>query len=125
MSYIFISHDLSVVRHISNYVGVMYLGKLVETGSSASIYDNPAHPYTRGLLDSVPIADPERERRKKSGGVSGERPSALSPPSGCRFRTRCPRAQEICGQVEPVLRNFPEMGHQAACHFPLQRPLED
>ncbi len=82
-----------------------------------------AHPYTRGLIDSAPVADPRAEKAKVKAGVSGELPSAISPPSGCRFRTRCPLAQDICAEVEPLLTPFSDEGHMAACHFPLQTPL--
>ncbi|MEZ0108896.1 peptide/nickel transport system ATP-binding protein [Catenulispora sp. EB89] len=119
LSYLFISHDLSVVRYVSDRIGVMYLGKLVELGPAESVYSRPIHHYTRGLLDTIPVADPEVEKAKASSGIVGELPSAINPPSGCRFRTRCPAAQEICGQVEPPLVPYGTEGHQAACHFPL------
>jgi peptide/nickel transport system ATP-binding protein len=119
----FISHDLAVVRYLSDHIGVMYLGKLVEVGPAEEVYLLSAHPYTRGLIDSAPVADPVAEKAKVRAGVSGELPSALNPPSGCRFRTRCPLAQEICAEEEPPLRPFSEQGHMAACHFPLQAPL--
>jgi peptide/nickel transport system ATP-binding protein len=122
LTYLFISHDLAVVRYLSNKIGVMYLGKLVEVGPSDEVYLTPAHPYTRGLLDSAPVADPEAEKAKVRAGISGELPSAIKPPSGCRFRTRCPLAEKICAEVEPPLRPFSENGHLAACHFPLQSP---
>jgi peptide/nickel transport system ATP-binding protein len=120
LTYMFISHDLGVIRYLSDRIGVMYLGKLVEIGPAEEVYLRPAHPYTRGLLDSAPVADPEQEKAKVSEGVSGELPSAIHPPSGCRFRTRCPFAQEICAEVEPPMRPFAGEGHFAACHFPLQ-----
>ena len=120
LTYLFISHDLAVVRYVSSQIGVMYLGKLVEVGSADEVYLRPAHPYTRGLLDSAPVADPKTEQAKVKEGVKGELPSAIHPPSGCRFRTRCPLAEEICAEVEPPLRSFPGQGHLAACHFPLQ-----
>jgi peptide/nickel transport system ATP-binding protein len=120
LTYLFISHDLAVVRYVSSRIGVMYLGKLVEIGTADDVYLHPAHPYTKGLLDSAPVADPEAEKAKVKAGVAGELPSAIHPPSGCRFRTRCPRAEDICAQVEPPLRPFPGTGHLAACHFPLQ-----
>ena len=119
LSYLFISHDLSVVRYVSDRIGVMYLGKLVEIGPAESVYSRPIHHYTRGLLDTIPVADPEVEKAKASSGIVGELPSAINPPSGCRFRTRCPAAQEICGQVEPPLVPYGTDGHQAACHFPI------
>ncbi len=122
LTYLFISHDLAVVRYVSSQIGVMYLGKLVEIGPADEVYLRPAHPYTKGLLDSAPVADPEAEQAKVRAGISGELPSAIHPPSGCRFRTRCPLAEEICAEVEPPLRSFPGTGHLAACHFPLQNP---
>jgi peptide/nickel transport system ATP-binding protein len=121
LTYLFISHDLSVVRYLSNNIGVMYLGKMVEIGPANDVYYNPVHPYTRGLIDTIPMADPVAEKAKVAQGVSGELPSALDPPSGCRFRTRCPRAQERCAVEEPPLRPFGDR-HLAACHFPLRAP---
>lgn len=100
----------------------MYLGKLVEIGPAAEIYSRPAHPYTASLLEAVPVPDPQQERAKNPAVIAGELPSALNPPSGCRFRTRCPRAQELCAQEEPPPRPFGE-GHLAACHFPLEPAL--
>jgi peptide/nickel transport system ATP-binding protein len=123
LTYLFISHDLGVVRYLSEKIGVMYLGKLVEVGPAEEVYLRPAHPYTRGLLDSAPVADPEAEKAKVSEGVTGELPSAIHPPSGCRFRTRCPRAQAICADVEPPMTPFAGEGHLAACHFPLEIPV--
>ena len=123
LTYLFISHDLAVVRYLSDKIGVMYLGKLVEVGPADEVYLTPAHPYTKGLLDSAPVADPEAEKAKVRAGITGELPSAIKPPSGCRFRTRCPLAEEICAEVEPPLRPFSQNGHLAACHFPLQSPL--
>ena len=120
LTYLFISHDLSVVRYLSNHIGVMYLGKLVEIGPADDVYLRPAHPYTRGLIDSAPKADPDAERAKTDAGVRGELPSAIAPPSGCRFRTRCPLAQPVCAEIEPPMRPFGAGGHLAACHFPLQ-----
>jgi peptide/nickel transport system ATP-binding protein len=117
-----ISHDLSVVRYLADRIGVMYLGKLVEIGPAARVYARPAHPYTAGLLEAVPLPDPRQERAKERAVITGELPSALRPPSGCRFRTRCPRAQEVCAAEEPQPRPFGP-GHLAACHFPLQPPL--
>jgi peptide/nickel transport system ATP-binding protein len=120
LTYMFISHDLAVVRYLSTNIGVMYLGKMVEVGPADQVYLRPAHPYTRGLLDSAPVADPAVERAKVTAGVRGELPSAINPPSGCRFRTRCPRAQQLCAEVEPELVPFSSEGHLAACHFPLE-----
>ncbi len=123
LTYLFISHDLGVVRYLSEKIGVMYLGKLVEVGPAEEVYMRPAHPYTRGLLDSAPVADPAAEKAKVSEGVTGELPSAIHPPSGCRFRTRCPRAQAICADVEPPMQPFAGDGHLAACHFPMENPV--
>ncbi len=122
LTYLFISHDLSVVRYVSESIGVMYLGKLVEVGPADDVYYRPVHPYTKGLIDTVPVADPVAAQAREDKGVAGELPSALSPPSGCRFRTRCPRAQDICAAEEPPLRSFGPNGHRAACHFPLREP---
>jgi peptide/nickel transport system ATP-binding protein len=124
LTYLFISHDLSVVRYLSNHIGVMYLGKLVEIGTADEVYLRPAHPYTKGLIESAPTADPATERAKVHEGISGELPSAIHPPSGCRFRTRCPIAQDICSTVEPELKPHGIVGHLAACHFALQPPVE-
>ncbi len=124
LTYVVISHDLAVVKYLSDRIGVMYLGRLVETGSGDDIYNRAAHPYTAGLLSAVPIPDPTIERAKEDTGVRGELPSPINPPSGCRFRTRCPRAQQLCADEVPVLRPFGP-SHLAACHFPLQPPTED
>jgi len=123
LTYLFISHDLGVVRYLSEKIGVMYLGKLVEIGPAEEVYQRPAHPYTRGLLDSAPVADPVAEKAKVNEGVTGELPSAIHPPSGCRFRTRCPKAQSICADEEPQMTPFGGEGHFAACHFPLEIPV--
>ncbi|HEV2637853.1 MAG TPA: ABC transporter ATP-binding protein [Actinocrinis sp.] len=123
VSYLFISHDLSVVHYLSDRIGVMYLGKMVEIGPADSVYNNPVHHYTRGLLDTVPVADPEVEKAKAAQGITGELPSAIDPPSGCRFRTRCPAAQSLCAEQEPPLVTFGPGDHQAACHFPLREPV--
>jgi peptide/nickel transport system ATP-binding protein len=124
LTYLFISHDLSVVRYLSNHIGVMYLGKLVEIGTADEVCLRPAHPYTKGLIESAPTADPAAERAKVHEGITGELPSAIHPPSGCRFRTRCPLAQEICSTAEPELKTYGVAGHLAACHFALQPPAE-
>jgi peptide/nickel transport system ATP-binding protein len=122
LTYVVISHDLSVVKYLADRIGIMYLGKLVEVGPSEVIYDHPAHPYTEALLTAIPIPDPVKERAKPPGFIKGELPSSLNPPSGCRFRTRCPRAQEICAVEEPLPQSFgPD--HAAACHFPLDSAL--
>ncbi len=123
LTYIIISHDLSVVRYLADRIGVMYLGKLVEIGSASEVYARPAHPYTAGLLKAIPLPDPAAERAKGTLAVEGELPSAAHPPSGCRFRTRCPRAQPVCAQIEPPMRSFDSASHRAACHFPLQTPI--
>jgi peptide/nickel transport system ATP-binding protein len=125
LAYVLISHDLSVVRYLADRIGVMYLGKLVETGTVADVYERPAHPYTAGLLQSIPEPDPEKARKDGQAAISGELPSSVNPPSGCRFRTRCPLAQDICAKEEPPMRSFHAASHQAACHFPLQTPEID
>jgi oligopeptide/dipeptide ABC transporter ATP-binding protein len=123
LTYIVISHDLSVVRYLADRIGVMYLGKIVEIGTGDDIYERPAHPYTAGLLESIPMPNPELARAKNGEvPIRGELPSPLNPPSGCRFRTRCPRAQDKCAEVVPELRSFGGE-HLAACHFPLQPPV--
>jgi peptide/nickel transport system ATP-binding protein len=122
LTYVIISHDLSVVKYMADRIGVMYLGKLVEIGSGEDIYARPAHPYTSGLVSAIPIPDPQVERNKRVDTPKGEIPSAIDPPSGCRFRTRCPRAQTLCAEVEPPLRAFGPQ-HEAACHFPLLPPV--
>jgi oligopeptide/dipeptide ABC transporter ATP-binding protein len=125
LTYLMISHDLSVVRYLADRVGVMYLGKLVEVGPTADVYDRPAHPFTAGLIEAVPVPDPVLARaRRTKVAVRGELPSAMDPPSGCRFRTRCPLAQDVCATDEPVLRPMTGPEHVAACHFPLQQPQQ-
>jgi peptide/nickel transport system ATP-binding protein len=101
----------------------MYLGKLVEECSGDDIYRRPAHPYTEALIKTIPVPDPAAEKAKTDAGIRGELPSPINPPSGCRFRTRCPRAQALCSEVEPLLRAFGP-NHRAACHFPLQTPTD-
>ncbi|MCK4177340.1 ABC transporter ATP-binding protein [Aciditerrimonas ferrireducens] len=118
LAMVFVTHDLAVARFVADRVGVMYLGKLVEVGPAEEVFDRPAHPYTQALLDAVPQPDPARERRLERHHLQGELPSAVHPPSGCRFRTRCPRASERCAVEEPVLRAFGSR-HVAACHTPL------
>ncbi len=121
LTYVVISHDLAVVKYMAERIGVMYLGKLVELGSGQDIYQRAAHPYTAGLIATIPVPKPAMERAKKGAAIRGELPSPVNPPSGCRFRTRCPFAQELCAAEEPQLRSFGP-GHVAACHFPLQTP---
>ncbi len=121
MASIVISHDLAVVKYLADRIGVMYLGKLVEIGSGDQIYRTPRHPYTDALIKTIPVPDPAAERAKSELAIRGELPSPVNPPSGCRFHTRCPRAQARCSEEEPLLRSF-GAGHRAACHFPLQAP---
>jgi peptide/nickel transport system ATP-binding protein len=121
LSLLFISHDLAVVKNISDRVAVMYLGRLCELAPCESLYDAPAHPYTAALLAAVPRPDP-LQSLPEMGLLPGELPSAISPPSGCRFRTRCPRAQHFCAEVQPELSEI-RKGHLVACHFPLGEEL--
>jgi oligopeptide/dipeptide ABC transporter ATP-binding protein len=113
-----------VVKYMADRIGVMYLGKLVEMGSGDDIYERAAHPYTAALIATVPVPDPEVARARTEVGITGELPSSMHPPSGCRFRTRCPFAQQLCAEEEPPLRSFGP-GHVAACHFPLQAPAPE
>jgi peptide/nickel transport system ATP-binding protein len=118
LTYVVISHDLALLKYLADRIGVMYLGKLVELGTSEQVYSAPRHPYTAGLIQSIPLPDPEQERAKTSAGLGGELPSAIDPPSGCRFRTRCPLATDRCAAELPVLA-ADAAEHAVACHYPL------
>jgi oligopeptide/dipeptide ABC transporter ATP-binding protein len=117
LSYIFVAHDLSVVRHVSDRIAVMYLGKLMEVSPGDKLYSKPIHPYTSALLGAIPIPDPRENRSRERPIIPGEPPSPVRPPPGCRFHTRCPRATDICRAVEPQLTAYAN-GHLAACHHP-------
>ena len=117
LSYVFVAHDLSVVRHVSDRIVVMYLGKVMEISPAEELYTKPIHPYSSALLGAIPIPDPHENRTRSRPLVSGEPPNPIRPPSGCRFHTRCPRATEICSRVEPRLSEYAN-GHIAACHHP-------
>jgi peptide/nickel transport system ATP-binding protein/oligopeptide transport system ATP-binding protein len=120
LSYIFIAHDLSVVRHISDRIGVMYLGKVAELGERGAVYDTPSHPYTSALLSAAPIPDPALRGTRQRRLLQGDPPSPVNPPSGCRFRTRCWKAADICATQEPSLAPVPDgADREVACHFPL------
>jgi len=117
LTYLFVSHDLSVVRHVADRIAVMYLGKIVELSDRDELYAAPKHPYTKALLSAVPIPDPQIEKRRKRIILSGDLPSPINIPTGCRFHTRCPMAQDICRQVEPAFEAQEGREHYAACHF--------
>jgi peptide/nickel transport system ATP-binding protein len=116
LTYLFIAHDLAVVRHISDRIVVLYLGKVMEIAPAANIFDRPLHPYTRYLISAVPIPDAVVERGRSHVQLSGEPPSAVNPPSGCRFRTRCPIARPVCAETPPPVTQYAP-DHFAACHF--------
>ena len=118
LTYLFVAHDLSVVRHVSDRIAVMYLGKLMELSPAEELYTKPIHPYTSALLSAIPIPDPRENRRRERVVVGGEPPNPINPPSGCVFHTRCPRASEICRELEPPLARYAN-GHLAACHHPM------
>jgi oligopeptide/dipeptide ABC transporter ATP-binding protein len=120
LTLLFISHDLSVIRHISDRIAVMYLGKIVETGTNEQVYSHPAHPYTNALLSAVPVPDPDQEQSRQRVILKGEPPSPINPPEGCSFHPRCLYAQDKCSRITPELE-LKENGHMAACHFPLFR----
>ncbi len=117
LTYLFVSHDLSVVRHVANRIAVMYLGKIVELSDRDELYAAPKHPYTKALLSAIPIPDPQIEKRRQRIILSGDLPSPINIPSGCRFHTRCPMAQQICREVEPAFERKEGREHYAACHF--------
>jgi oligopeptide/dipeptide ABC transporter ATP-binding protein len=126
LTYLFIAHDLEVVRHVSNQVTVMYLGRVAEQGPEDLVYDRPRHPYTAALLSAAPAADPDTAAARQRIILVGDVPSPINPPSGCRFHPRCPKAQELCQQQDPPLETKPDdpASHKTACHYPVE-PGED
>jgi oligopeptide/dipeptide ABC transporter ATP-binding protein len=124
LSYVFVAHDLSVVRHVSDRIVVMYLGKVMEVSPAEELYTKPIHPYTSALLGAIPIPDPQENRSRERPIISGEPPNPINPPSGCRFHTRCPRATEVCREIEPRLSEYAG-GHLAACHHPQNVTAEE
>ncbi|MGW2313300.1 oligopeptide/dipeptide ABC transporter ATP-binding protein, partial [Actinomadura luteofluorescens] len=125
LAYVFIAHDLAAVRHISDRIAVMYLGKVVETGDETQIYEHPTHPYTQALLSAVPVPDPDAPGWAEQIRLEGEPPSPLDPPSGCRFRTRCWKARDVCAEQVPALEERDGSAHPSACHFAAEAALTD
>jgi peptide/nickel transport system ATP-binding protein len=122
LTYVVISHDLSLLKYLADRIGVMYLGRLVELGPGEDVYRAPRHPYTAGLIDAIPVPTVDRDPKARSTGLGGELPSAVDPPSGCHFRTRCPLATERCSKEVPILRTG-DGPHAVACHHPLTSPV--
>ncbi|MFT4412229.1 ABC transporter ATP-binding protein [Fredinandcohnia humi] len=125
LTYMFIAHDLSVIKHIADKVGVMYLGKIVEMSDSESFYRNARHPYTNALLSAIPLPDPDKEKERERIVLKGDLPSPANPPAGCVFHTRCPRAQEYCKLNTPLLEKQENGEHQVACFFPVENKVDE